>query len=173
MNRYNEGKIYKLCNDVDDQIYVGSTCLSLAKRRYSHKQCTKRRTSPVYNHLNAIGWDHVHIILVESYPCANKMELEKRERYWIEKLNSSLNRYIPQRTHDECKKSHKIRNDKYKLSEKYKVYRQSEKYKDYRNEYRERVKQNQKYQKTLSFMESTIQKYRLVPPIEIINFQLV
>ena len=33
MNRYNNGKIYKLVNDVDDEIYVGSTTGTLRAMR--------------------------------------------------------------------------------------------------------------------------------------------
>ncbi len=189
MNRYNEGKIYKLCNGVDDQIYVGSTCMPLAKRYYYHKKSARSRTSPVYNYLNEIGWDHVRVILIESYPCVNKMELEKRERYWIETLKSTLNCNIPSRTCEENKSLHKSNCVKYRLTEQYrnavkkyrqsekgkvymKQYSQSDKRKAYQKKYRERAKQNKKYQKTLSFMESTIQKYQAVSPIEIINYKL-
>jgi hypothetical protein len=41
MNRYENGKVYKLINLVDDQIYVGSTCLTLSKRMYGHRAAMK------------------------------------------------------------------------------------------------------------------------------------
>jgi hypothetical protein len=34
------------------------------------------------------------IILLETYPCNSKSELESRERWWIEN-NSNVNRYAP------------------------------------------------------------------------------
>ena len=99
MNRYQKGKIYKLVNDADDEIYVGSSCLDLPKRFYSHKHAAKLKGyMKVYNHLNTIGWGNVHIILIESFSCSNKMELEKRERYWIDTLSPSLNSSVPART---------------------------------------------------------------------------
>lgn len=99
MNRFNEGKIYKLVNNVDQEIYIGSTCRSLAQRLSGHKSKAKavggRR---VYKHLGDIGWEHVKIVLIKSYPCADKMQLEKKERYYIEKLKPSLNHFMPTRT---------------------------------------------------------------------------
>jgi len=59
MERYENGKIYKLVNNVDDSFYVGSTCLSLAKRMYSHRSHAKIKTSPVYQHLKSVGMDNV------------------------------------------------------------------------------------------------------------------
>ena len=94
--RYSNGKIYKLVNNVDDQIYVGSTCLPFAKRFYWQKARAKRNLERnVYKHFNAIGWENVKIILIETYPCNSKAELEKRERYWFDKFKPSLNSNVP------------------------------------------------------------------------------
>lgn len=99
---YAQGKIYKLVNNVDDEIYVGSTVNLLRYRKKQHKY--KSLTWPdrnVYKHLNEIGWDNVEIILIEYWECKDKCELESRERYWIELLKPSLNKCIPTRTHKE------------------------------------------------------------------------
>lgn len=99
MNRYQNGMIYKLVNDVDDLFYVGSTCMPLAKRKSEHKAMTKQKPDrPVYKHLNEIGWDYVKIILIEKWACDDKYELEKRERKWIEDLNAQLNKRVPTRS---------------------------------------------------------------------------
>lgn len=98
-NRYQNGKIYRLVNSVDDEFYVGSTCTSLAKRFYNHKKDAKRDTSrQVYAHLNDVGWDNVSIVLVCSSPCQSKNELERKEREVIEELKPSLNKNKPGRT---------------------------------------------------------------------------
>ena len=100
--RYANGKIYRLVNSVDNEEYVGSTCTTLAKRKSRHKQHARTYTTRcVYQHLNAIGWDNVDIVLIEEYPCDSKMELERRERYWIETLKPILNKNVPTRTHQE------------------------------------------------------------------------
>lgn len=98
-NRYHNGKIYKLVSNSDDKIYVGSTCMSLAKRKADHKTNSKKMSERhVYKHFNEIKWNNVDIILIEQFKCENKMELERRERYWIETLKPELNKNIPTRT---------------------------------------------------------------------------
>jgi hypothetical protein len=42
INKYHNGKIYKLVNDVDDKVYIGSTCQPLYKRLYEHKNDCKK-----------------------------------------------------------------------------------------------------------------------------------
>lgn len=109
-NRYSKGKIYRLVNSVNDEFYVGSTCMPLAKRLYSHKQAAKREPNiRVYNHLNQIGWDNVSIVLIEEYPCENKMELERRERHFIEEMKPTLNKVIPTRTYQEWYEGYKVK----------------------------------------------------------------
>ena len=93
MNRYENGKIYKLVNSVDGKIYVGSTCLPLAKRKSGHKKSAK--TFPnrlVYTHLNSIKWVNVRIILIESVVAVTKEQLLMREQHYIDLLKPSLNK---------------------------------------------------------------------------------
>ena len=56
-NRYNNSKVYKLINDVDDYYYVGSSaCNSLSKRLWEHKAKSKKYPErKVYKHFNNIG----------------------------------------------------------------------------------------------------------------------
>ena len=77
----------------DDEIYIGSTCGSLRRRKAGHKANTKRYPNQrVYAHLNAIGWSNVRIILLQSISCTNKDELRAAEQHWINQLHPSLNR---------------------------------------------------------------------------------
>lgn len=102
VNKYSRAKIYRLVNDVDDEFYVGSTIECLSSRKGKHKYDVKRRpASRMYKHLNQVGWDNVHIILIEEYPCENIEQLLARERYWIEQLKPSLNKCLPLRTQEE------------------------------------------------------------------------
>ena len=99
MANYQNSKIYKLINSIDDQIYIGSTCQTLTTRISKHKNDAQRYPArPVYRHLNIIGLNNVSIILIEFYPCINKLELEQRERHHIGLLKPQLNSYIPTRT---------------------------------------------------------------------------
>ena len=50
----------------------------------------------------------VEIILIEEYPCENKEQLKRRERYWIENIEGGcVNRYIPGRNHKEWEEDNK------------------------------------------------------------------
>ena len=102
MPDFQNAKVYKLVNTVDDKIYVGSTCKTLEVRMSGHKSDAKRSpNSPVYVHLNKIGWDKVDIALIEKYPCNTKEELKYRERYYIELLKPELNTLRPIINEDE------------------------------------------------------------------------
>lgn len=110
MVNYQNGKIYKLVNNVDDKIYVGSTCNLLRVRKGKHKITAKGEpTRHVYAHLNGVGWINVEIILIETCPCDDKDELHKRERYWIDELKPELNREIPGRTSKEWYVDNKVK----------------------------------------------------------------
>lgn len=92
MPNYRNGKIYKLVNSVDNQIYIGSTVMTLTKRKYHHKKtAVKHPDRKVYEHLNRIGWENVRIILIESVVAFNKDQLTQREQFHIDLLNPSLN----------------------------------------------------------------------------------
>jgi hypothetical protein len=96
-NDYLNGKVYKLVNTVDDQIYVGSTCLMLKNRVWYHKSAAKvNPEQKVYKHLNTIGWDNVKIYQLEKFSCNSKEELLKREQHYYDLLQPSLNTLQPQ-----------------------------------------------------------------------------
>ena len=145
---YQNGKIYKLVNDVDDLLYVGSTCNALHKRFGEHKSCARRQIKgkgKIYQYMNNIGIDHFRIILVENYPCNSKNELNAREDYWINQLKPQLNSYRAFLTLEEKKeKKDKIKQcyDKDKNKNKNKEYydKNKEKNRARAKEYREKNK---------------------------------
>ena len=93
MSNYSRSKVYKLVNDIDDEIYVGSTIGTLRQRKCKHKtDATKQPNRRVYAHLNAVGWDNVRIVLLQSVPCANRDELRAAEQHWIDLLRPNLNK---------------------------------------------------------------------------------
>lgn len=79
MNKYHNGKIYKIITDNSDKIYIGSCCMDLRKRLYDHKQNKKKCSSDII--INLGNYD---IILIEKYPCEDNEELRMREQYWID-----------------------------------------------------------------------------------------
>ena len=89
---YTAGKIYKLVNDIDDEIYVGSTCNSLWSRFGNHK--TKARFVPdrlLYQKMNLLGFDHFKMILIEDCNVQTKDQLRASEQYHIDLLKPALN----------------------------------------------------------------------------------
>lgn len=93
MNRYHNGKIYKLVNTVDNRIYIGSTATELSKRLHQHKITARKEIErKVYRELNTIGWEHVRIIQIEAFRCQTKQELIAREQYHMDLLKPELNK---------------------------------------------------------------------------------
>ena len=84
MSRYQNGKIYQITNDFNDQIYIGSTCLPLAKRFFNHKK-EEAKVGDTNRQLFLLarehGWHRLRIILLEQYPCNSKDELRQREEH--------------------------------------------------------------------------------------------
>ena len=102
MVNYGNAKIYKMVNEVDDKIYVGSTCSTLSKRKGQHRaNVSKLLNNTFYKHCNLVGWDNVKIVLIEALECKNKDELCRRERYWIDELKPVLNSKMPIRAPEE------------------------------------------------------------------------
>lgn len=80
---YEFGKIYKL-QCIDGHFYIGSTINKLNVRFYHHKTASRNKNTPLYSHVQIIGWNNVRIELVEEFPCKNRTELRKRENEIIE-----------------------------------------------------------------------------------------
>ena len=94
---YNNGKIYQILNNINDEVYVGSTIQSLSKRMYDHRMHSKYQNCNFYKLMKEIGPDSFYIELIESYPCNNKEELNAREGYFIRE-RGTLNKAIIGRT---------------------------------------------------------------------------
>jgi hypothetical protein len=102
MTNYQLGKIYKIVCNTTGLTYYGSTCEpTLARRLTGHvgqkkqwfKGTIKKKCTSIY----VLESDDYVIVLVETFPCNNKMELKRRERYYIES-NECVNKNIPTRT---------------------------------------------------------------------------
>jgi len=82
MVNYNNGKIYKIVNDVNNKFYIGSTAekyLSnrMALHRNKHSKCMSKNLD--------IDLKECSIILIENYPCKDKNELLRKEREYFDK----------------------------------------------------------------------------------------
>ena len=73
--RYNNSKIYKLINTIDDTFYIGSTTSTLSNRLYWHRSNSKRNIDEnrkIYVHFRNIGFENVRIVLIEEFNLKNK-----------------------------------------------------------------------------------------------------
>jgi hypothetical protein len=95
MVNYQNGKVYKIINEKNEIIYIGSTVQGLSQRYTKHKH-----KAP--NH---------KIILIENYSCNSKEELCKKEQEVIEQHSNLLNKYRAYNS-EEDKKEYKKEYDK-------------------------------------------------------------
>ena len=110
MPDYSKGKIYKITNNVNDELYIGSTIKSLNQRFSNHKSNYKMFLNGSYHNISCFklfskyGTDNCFIELIELYPCENKNELGKQEGSHIKKnLNNIVNRCVAGRTQKQYK----------------------------------------------------------------------
>lgn len=103
MNRYQNGKIYKIVGQNDD-IYIGSTIQKLNDRFDIHKSHYRRhnagkhiRGTSAFELFEKYGIEHCRIELIEEYPCNSKKELERREGEII-KSTKCINKVVAGRT---------------------------------------------------------------------------
>ena len=105
MNKYQNGKIYKLVCDNSPLVYYGSTIETLSTRLSKHKYNHKNKTGCGSSELFDLGKVSIHEI--EEYPCNSKKELESYERIYIEFILKNFdykiicNKSIPCRTQKE------------------------------------------------------------------------
>ena len=117
---FQNGKIYKITNNINSEVYVGSTCDILRKRfNYHKKDRTKKRCAeiPLYKLMNELGTDIFRIDLVEDYACNDKQALRQREGYWIRQVGT-LNEKIAGRTKKEYDNDNKEKIKEYNESRK-------------------------------------------------------
>lgn len=115
MNKYIDGKIYKIKCNITGDVYIGSTCKTLNERISRHECNYKSYKKDNYNFVTSfkiLQNNDYNIELIRLCPCDNKKELHEIEKYYIIN-NECINKYIPNRT----RKEHYIHN-KIKINEK-------------------------------------------------------
>ena len=122
-NRYNNAKVYKLVNTVDETFYIGSTCNTLARRLGQHKTNARKENNlenKAYNHLRKVGLENLKIILINEFYLENKDQLLREENNYIEMYKDDPNCLISRfaiRDKELCLKEYREKN-KDKLIEK-------------------------------------------------------
>ena len=155
---FSKAKIYKITNDFNDEVYVGSTCDTLVKRFSAHKCSIYNNTKnnrPIYKLMNEIGFERFRIELIEDFLGTDKYQMRQREGYWIKKIGT-LNMIIAGRTNKEYNDEHKEYRQEYnemnksKISERNKEYtlKNPEKWVEYKKKHYEINKEKiQEYKK--------------------------
>jgi len=104
VNRYVNGKIYKLSSEIGGVFYIGSTGIGLSRRMAMHR-CQHKRYGKGYDHYRTsnkvLEYPDAKIELIEDYPCASRKELEKREGEYIKNAGAEcINHNVPGHTSD-------------------------------------------------------------------------
>jgi hypothetical protein len=132
------GKIYKLIDNTNGNIYIGSTTQKLNQRLNEHKSDYRTYLNGKRHYttsFNIIKNNDYKIELIQFVIFKNKKELHQRERYYIEN-NICVNKCIPTRTKKE-----------YHNGERYKEYRKKydkEYYKEYYIDNKDQIKERNK-----------------------------
>ncbi len=90
---FSKAKIYKITNDYNDDIYIGSTCNTLGRRFNVHKaDMTKKknRNALLYKLMNEIGFERFRIQLIIDYPCEDQYQLTQKEGEYIRLLGTLI-----------------------------------------------------------------------------------
>ena len=170
MNKYHNGKIYKITDIGYNKCYIGSTCESLSQRMARHRSqykyylTNKKHPNRSFYLFDEYGIDNCKIELVEKYHCESKEELRQRAGFYIENTNC-VNRCVAGRTPKEYKDLYNPLNQD-KIKEGYKQWYENNKehWKGKVKEYREANKEKLK-EKTKETVEcvcgAVVTKYKL------------
>jgi hypothetical protein len=99
MEKLKVGKIYKLIDNTNGNIYIGSTTQILNQRLSKHKCDYKSYLNGKHNCVTSfeiIKNNDYRIEIIKYVIYKDKIELHQRERYYIEN-NDCINKYIPLR----------------------------------------------------------------------------
>jgi len=104
---YKNGKIYQLVCNETREVYIGSTTASLEDRLTTHKAPTNNCYSK-----QIIDRNNYYIELLETYPCNNEFELNRKEGEY-QRAIECINHNIAGRTYKEWVQDNKEKLDKY------------------------------------------------------------
>jgi group I intron endonuclease len=107
---YSKSKIYKITNDYNEHVYIGSTCDTLSKRFSKHKSDSSCKTNALYKLINEIGFERFRIELICDYPCEDNYQLRQKKSEYIRQYEKTLN--LHREEHKEERKKQKERKNK-------------------------------------------------------------
>jgi len=188
INKYDEGKIYKITCNNTNKFYIGSTIQTLQQRLTEHKKKYNLYLKKKYTYNSSfeiIKNNNYKIELIEFYKCNNKKELQLKEGEYIRNYFfdvNNVNIQVEGRTHKEWRQDNKeklneyMKNYKEENKDNYKKYNQT-----YKNKNKEQIKEaNKKYrednkdklkEKYINY-DKLIRRYKLKPTRSIKNIYI-
>ena len=163
MNRYENGKIYKIVDIGYNKCYIGSTCESLSKRMERHRNKYKSYLKGTVEHTRSFylfdeyDIENCKIELVENYPCISKSELLAREGHHIrnsdcvnKKIAGRSGKQYYEENKEHCLKRQKEYREQHKEQTASTLKKYAEEHKEeiktYKKQYREENKEKVKQQ---------------------------
>ena len=92
---YSQAKIYKVSNDFNSDVWIGTTCDTLVKKFSVHKADAIRnfrKNCILHNLIREHGFDRFRIQLIEDFPCEDLYQLRQRQGHYIRELKA-INKY--------------------------------------------------------------------------------
>jgi len=159
MPDYSKGKIYKILNNVDNEIYVGSTTETLGQRMARHRQDMKHRPHyKLYKHMYELNVENFYIELIENFPCNDVYELRAREGHFIREIGT-MNKNIAGRTYNKWREENKEHIKSH--SKQYYEDNKHDKIKQYREDNKELIKTHRKqyYENNKDYLKEYDKQY--------------
>ena len=142
MVNYSNGKVYKIESHLGDKIYIGSTtkehlCQRMDTQRHNYDSWKRGTIDLTASYLifDEYGVKNCQIVLLESYPCNSKDELESRKAFYIRSMECVNKTMVTTKQEQEKKyrennkdkiKQNRVR-DKEKTKERDKLYQEKNK----------------------------------------------
>jgi hypothetical protein len=127
--------IYSITSMKGNKVYIGSTTMSLARRKAAHKRdnrCTSVLLKEEY------GWDNLIFTALEE--CSVEQQFE-RERFHIENTENTINKVLPGRTEEELKEAIYSNDKKYRVKNREAI---NERMKKYNKENKDKIDRKNK-----------------------------
>ena len=103
---YSQAKIYKITNDFNNDIWIGTTCDTLIKKFSVHKAeaiRNVRKDCIIQKNIREHGFDRFRIQLIEDFPCDDVYQLRQRQGYYIREMKA-INKYADDKDYYEQNK---------------------------------------------------------------------
>jgi hypothetical protein len=147
INKYQNGKIYKIVCNKTNLVYIGSTTEKYLCNRLKGHVYKFKENKTNYTSFKVLENNDYYIELIELYPCNSKDELLVRERYYFDIIDC-VNKLKPKSTIDETTNRIKEYYKEYQQINKNKINETNKEYyqrnKDKIKEYKDNIKEEKK-----------------------------